>query len=596
MILPTINDNVDDPNMIIYFNGDEGGLMDVAWNYYIGEKRNSFQWDFDYGLEMVYLADFARLVLSKFIDFTPGTFVLILRWVHLLAWILSLLALWWLISYHFGKGWQPIMGVTLLAVRPAFAYFAVNLKPDPLALLFMIIGLDYSLRIVEKPTYRNLLIAGACAAIAFTIKYVGLFLLVAIVAAMYLSELYQRRTAGQKNFFPRLKIFWILPALCGFALVALTLIIVFFYVRKSTGTSWYEEYGIWGSLLRNKAGLYSFFAGIFFVFLSVIIWILNRNSNSFLKRAMDWLKAISSYALIVLGIFIGFVVLFGVRWIVSPQYFILAYAFLGSTAPAGSVSLLAEKGFLYAFFQKLGERIMEFDPILLFLLFFYLGVEIYYRRKNFKEEPVRMLKRLVLLVFLLPFVVLLGAMLRIGQHHMLPFSAAMSILIVQGIEIFKRGFNGKKLFKNCVLIFIGAFLLIDVFMNGSIIVKDRIRHFNREKDVVFEIKKWWKQNIPLDATIVAEHYSSVYIPEGYKNIKTIPWGNTNRIEQLRRLVDIYHPRYIYYNENPYEETPLRPIEKILPGKKTRLIKSFETTGRCYQRNSGDKFVIYEVLY
>src|SRR3989338_7536077 len=107
--LPTVFDNIGDPNMIAYFNADEGGQMDIIWHYYSGQKRDSFQWDFDYGLEMVYLADFSRLVLSKFIHFTPGIFVLILRWINFLAWVLAFFALWRLVRRHFGGHWQAAL-------------------------------------------------------------------------------------------------------------------------------------------------------------------------------------------------------------------------------------------------------------------------------------------------------------------------------------------------------------------------------------------------------------------------------------------------------------------------------------------------------
>ena len=39
---PTISNNISSPNMIAYLNADEGGLMDEAWWYYSGVKRDSF--------------------------------------------------------------------------------------------------------------------------------------------------------------------------------------------------------------------------------------------------------------------------------------------------------------------------------------------------------------------------------------------------------------------------------------------------------------------------------------------------------------------------------------------------------------------------
>ena len=87
LVMPTINRHVDDPNMIVYVNNDEGGLMDLIWWYYSGEQRASMYYDFDYGLEMVYLAGLARLVPPQVVEFTPGRLALIFRWLHFASWL-----------------------------------------------------------------------------------------------------------------------------------------------------------------------------------------------------------------------------------------------------------------------------------------------------------------------------------------------------------------------------------------------------------------------------------------------------------------------------------------------------------------------------
>jgi len=209
--LPTMNNNIGDPNLLLYFNNDQGYSMDLMWFYYTGERPDFFQIEADYGLEMRYIVDLARLIFSKFVDFKPGSFVLILRWLHLIGWICALTALWRMVSYHFGKNWQPALAVMLVGVRPAFAYFSVNLKPEPLVLFFMIVGLDYTLRIIKDPFRRsNFVIATACAAAAFLIKYAGIFLLPPIIASMFFAERYHRDTAGKKIIFPKMKFSWIL--------------------------------------------------------------------------------------------------------------------------------------------------------------------------------------------------------------------------------------------------------------------------------------------------------------------------------------------------------------------------------------------------
>ena len=53
LVIPTINNNYKDPNLITYFNADEAYIMDILWKYYSGETRDSYQGAFDYGLEFI---------------------------------------------------------------------------------------------------------------------------------------------------------------------------------------------------------------------------------------------------------------------------------------------------------------------------------------------------------------------------------------------------------------------------------------------------------------------------------------------------------------------------------------------------------------
>ncbi len=596
--LPSINNNINDPNMIVYLNADEGMLMDIIWLYYSGQKRESFQYSLEYGLEMLYLADFARLVLSNFICFTPTTFVLILRWIHLVGWIFSFFALWRLINYHFGNKWQPALAVILLAVRPAFVHASYTLKPDPLVLFVMIIGLDYALRIIKEPLVkRNLYIATACASIGFLIKYAGLFLLPAIVASIYFSKRYQKKISSKK-IFPKLKISWTFPSLFGLILITFPLIFIIFYVRKSTGFTWYQQYGLWGSMLQNKFIFLIYTIGIFLIFLPLIIFFLNKINNKFFKKIITWINEINSHALIVCSLFMVFSLLFGFRWIITPQHFIDTYAQFGpSFTRAGAVSMISEKGLLSSFFQNIGDKIFAIDPIISVLFLFYLGMEIYYRRQNLKNNLLMLFKRLVLLGFLImPFIVMFS-MLRIHRRHMLPFFIAMVILAIQGLYIFNATYNGRRLIKRIVIVLVGTLFIADISINATETIKSRIYQFHQREDIAFELGQWWKENIPINAKIVADHYNCVYIPSGYKNLKTCLWNSENRAKDLRKLVNTYYPQFIYYNKGRYgTEKPMPSIEEILPTKRVKLIKSFDSAERRYKRCRGDKFVIYEILY
>ena len=598
LTLPTISNNIGDPHMIVYFNADEGGLMDEIWYYYSGNYNDSYQWDFDYGLEMVYLADIARLGFSRFVEFTPGMFVLILRWFHLIAWILALVALWRLVNRHFGGGWwRPASAVLLLATRPAFAYFTVNTKPEPLVLLFMILGMDYALRIIDKPAWRNLLAAVACAVLAFLVKFAGLFLLPAIAASVYLSERYGSKYLGEKRVFPKFKIAWILPSLVGSAILALLAAVIVFYVRKSTGFTWYQQFGFWDSLHRTNMGIYLFWGGILLILISGLLWIAGKAKNPPFKKLTGRIIEVNSISFLVAVVFAAFLLVFGVRWLITPKHFLLIYSQLFPIASGtDSIGALSRNGFFQVMFNNIITAFRELDPVLSVLFIFYLVLEISGFRKNLESNTARLLKRMVLLFFLLPFFAVILSMLRMTHNHMLPFFAAVSLLVIEGMGMVP-GFFGKTGYMGIfVPAAIAVCLVVDIGYSGLATAKTRLYQFRQKEDIVYELKAWFEENIPKDAAIVSDHYISVYIPEGYTNVSVFKGFLSGWADRFRELVDTRRPRFVYYDAGDNESAHQEPIESILPGRKAKLVRSFESKGRNYERREGMKFVIYEMSY
>src|SRR3989338_8485797 len=596
LALPMLNNNINDPNMIFYFNADEGGQMDLIWSYYSGKIRDSFLFDFDYGLEMAYLSDLAKHILSHFIDFTPGTFVLLLRWLHLFAWIGALIALWKFVGYHFGKGWQQSAAVALLAARPAFAYLTMNLKPEPLVLLFMIIGLDHTLRLIEKSSKPSFFIAIACAAIAFIVKFAGIFLLIAIIASLYFSNRYQK-SIGKNVFFPqKIRIAWLLPSIMGCMLLSLLGAVIAFYVRKSTGSTWYGQFGFWGSLWQNKSALYLFWVSVFLLFLSPAAWLLAKNKNPAVTRAMGWVNEINSYVFCVLGVFTGFIFLFGFKWVIKPQYFILTYAPLGCITSAGAKLMITEQGLLQSFLKNILARITALDPIICLTILFYLCSEAFFSYRRVNADLLKKYKRLVLVIFLIPAFLFMFSMLKMAQHHMLPFFVAMIILSMQGFIMLKENYNNASQYKRAMLMLFTLLLIIDIGTNAQSLIKQRINTiYKHKRDIAHEIAAWLYENIPLDARIVSDHYQSVCIPYNYKNVRVFNSctgdDNKNKIDKIRGLISAFNPQFIFYNANG-ECYSLPPIEEILSDKTLEIVKVFKNKGMDYQVKPNARFVLY----
>jgi hypothetical protein len=590
VVAPTMANNISTPNLIVYFNADEGYRMDVIWKFFSGQKRESYQGDYEYGLFALYVVDVCRLVLSRFIDFTPGMIVLFFRWLHLAFWVASLIVLWRLTIRHFGHIWQAVVVSLYLACIPAFPYFLSNLKPDPVVLFFMLVGIDYTLRIVDESSWKNVAISVLCASIALIVKFSGAFLLPAIVTAMFVARWHHSAVQS----FPIIRNGWMVYICFGTMLIIFPLLAIMFYVRASTGKTWFAGYGLWGSLLYNRVAFVMIIGGICCIMLALLIVMLSKLKA--FNRVMTAVQELNSYIFIVFTIFVIFTLALGFRWISQPHYFLITYSQLVPYAFAGSSASVIPKGLWASIIADAGGKIKELGPALVGLFILYIAIEAISTKRSLKEDVTGLFKRSVLMSFICPFLAFIFiAMTRAVQLHMLPFIVAMLLLVLQSGSIVSRVMRHRSRIRVAGIIVVCIFLSFDIARNAIATVTAVKTRYHQREDIVFEIMRWWRSNIPRAGCIVADHYIRVYIPDEYKNVKTLDWGQSDRLSELRRLVAAYQPRYIYYREDPADIDNISPLEAKLPNKRLKLMKVFESTGQRYQKNPRAKFFVYEVL-
>ncbi|MBF0216885.1 MAG: hypothetical protein HQL30_07840 [Candidatus Omnitrophica bacterium] len=598
LALPTIGNNISDPNMIVYMDTDEGSSMDTIWSYYSGQRSASFQWDYDYGLFWMYVADIWRMFLSKYFVCTPGTLVFFLRWVHLLSWVGALVALWNLVGRHFRTGWPQVLCVGLLASRPDYAYLLNNLKPDPLFLLIEMIGLDYALRVIGKPSTRDLLTAVWCGSAAAVIKYfLGVFLIVPAVSSIYLSKrLFARNGSGRlgKVFIYReIKQAFLLPAIIGGIVLAALAGSMAFYVRKSTGMTWCAEFGVMGTLRNNVLMRYILFAGVLLTAVSALLWSLNRIKRESVRVLMARISEVNSYFFLVSALFIGGIAVFGFRWLIVPKQIIqvyvpLCWVLLGQ----GALRLIPEEGLLKAFIGNVAGQIMAFGPIILLLFITYCSAEITLWRKGIIPDRTAAYKRYVLASFLaVPFAIMFS-MLHMAHHHMLPFYTVASILAVEGAMIMAWLLSGNTFARNAVIGLIAICFAAHLAGDSYAMVGARLSQYKQGEDAAFEIGKWFKTNVPSGAKIAASHYIDVYIPPGYNNVRTVRHHTPTEKEDFRELINEYDPDIVYYNEKDHGIS----LEDVLPAGRSELVKVFDSRDYGYVRRKGDRFLIYRIKH
>ncbi|MDD5269571.1 MAG: glycosyltransferase family 39 protein [Candidatus Omnitrophica bacterium] len=589
LAVPSIRYNIDDPEMITYMNLDEGELMDLCWYYYSGEKRASFLWEEDYGLEMPYLMDLCRLVPKHIHEFTPGELVLLIRVIHLAGWILALIALWSLVGRHFGKGWKQAVAVALLAVRPAFGYLLNNMKPEPLVLFFMIAGLDYALRIIDDPRRKNIIIAVLFSSVAFLVKYAGIFVLPAVVAAVYMSA------KRYKNRFA-----WSLPAIAGAAVIAFALYIIFFYTRKATGSSWYADEGLAGSLFHNRYAAFSVACGIVMMAVSAVLLVLERSKNPKIARVSAAINGVNSTAMVVIGIFTAISAVLGIKWLLQPKLFMLSHSWLAPTFINTDPDIIPRQGFICSYAAGVFGRFIQLDIIVFAAFVFYAIVEISGLRSGQagEEDGAGRKKRTVLCVFLAPFFAMALLPLNLRQHHMLPFFTVMSVLSIEGVSMAVKHWAGVP---GRLRVIIGAFVLllsVDIALSGSSLVWNRVYYFGLKNDAAFEVRDWMEANISDDTGIASDHYIRSYIPGRLKNVNTFYSGYFDKdpAAELTKILVTEKPEFIYYNEGTGIGDALPPLGEMVPGIKAETVRVFDSSGRRHIRSKGDRFVVYRVIY
>jgi len=601
LAIPTFHDKVNNLNINYYFYHDEGGLQDLGWYYYSGERRQTSTFDFDYGIELLYLTNFLKLLPSNFMVITSNDIMTFVRGIHLMSWVAAMIALWSFVGRHFSpKGWPQVLAVMLLAVRPAFAQLMAVNKPEPLILLVMILGMDYTLRMVEEKTFKHFIIAVSLSALAFSIKYAGLFMWPPLLAGMYLTNHYKNsgiENHNDKFTFPIFKYSYVIYSLMGVFLVIAPLIAFTQYVRMSTGHTWYADHGLWGSMTSNRFVIGVMLLGILLVMISLVIAFADRVSRPNMRKVMTKLNEINSYLMIIVFFFSVATLFFCMGWLIEPKRFVIIYSQLPLAVFSGWNLDLARSGDIIGrLVGNLTDKVTQLDPIIIFTFIFYIFIEFRYIKYNLSNGRVGVFKRLILLVFVLAFMVLNLFPIRMQEHHMLPFFVMMSVLSIQGLSIFMERYEGGRLLKILTITAIIAIFMLDIGVNGQTMVQGRLYTIKSHKDdIAFEIERWFLKNIPVDAKIVSDHPIAVYLPPEYKNVRTVnSCAETDPTGKMRELVMSYKPQYVYYNIGKPKCRAISPAEEFMGDRKVRLVKVFDNSGMDYQVNPNSRFVLYSM--
>lgn len=590
--IPVIYANIDDPNLVAYFNHDEAHIISHIWYYYSGSKLDCFQYENDYGVMLLYLAFFCRTFLERFVDFTPITFTIMLRWINLIFWIASIWMAWLVVKRHFGGNLMAMAAAALLASRPAFPLLCESSKPDSIVLFFMLFGLDRILCFVRSASALDINIAAACASIATLIKFGGVFLLLPMTAAIFFVS--ERSDRWNKLLFDRLRNGGVmLMAFLGAVLFAAPIVGVSFYVRQTSGLTWAQEFGIIDSLSKSNIALLSLAAGSLMLIASVILSF--KNMISFKKKhAQGMFGRLLVCAFFAAMLFLAYSLIFGAGWIANPRHMVQTYATTVSEGFNGA-GLASVEGRPSSFSSPMEviNKIGDFDPVFFVLFFASAASLLYSGRRGGAAGKLFYYNSLILVILVAPAILLMSFRVRMAHHHMLPFFMGSVILVSAE---FKRRMTDpavKPLTKRFAIIVSAVIIMALLYNNTSSSVGYFKYLYGRKNDIVFDVVRWWRVNCPAGKRIAADHPVRAYLPAEYSNAIRLKYAE-DEVSQFRNIVKTFRPEYVYY-QLPAGRDSLS-FEKMLPGVKGEAAAIFDTKGKEGQRYRDVRFVVYKLTY
>jgi hypothetical protein len=291
-------------------------------------------------------------------------------------------------------------------------------------------------------------------------------------------------------------------------------------------------------------------------------------------------------------------------WSIDPERFLRSFTGALGMLTGGTVNATPTKSVSVDIFSLLARNIYiklkDLDYIVFTGFVVYLFAEFNYLKNNIKNDRLGVYKRLILVVFMAPFLMFIILPVRTMQHHMLPFFVIISVLAIQGVAMFMERYSGRRFLKKLAIAIIVIVLVMDISISGEAMLSKRFYTIKSHKeDIAFESGKWFRENIPVDAKIVFGYYSSIYLPSEYKNVKLIPisiCGDKSRgAAVIRDIVLSYKPRYLYYSVGNSDcAFKIPAAEEFLDVGKLKVVKVFDNSGMDYQRKPNRRFVLYSI--
>jgi len=631
--------NLGDVPMVAFYSHDEIYLLNTIWYFYSGEfNPETVQGLGDYGLLFRYIVDVAKVLISPFVEVTPGLLWGIVRGLNLLFGLATFWVTWRMAQRHFPDGWAPVVSVLGIGLCPSFVWHLDFAKPEPITLFFTVLALDYVLRIIDDSDPWALHKAIVCAIVAFVVKFVGMFIFPVIVLA--LSSRWLMRPDRYDAIYWRAswefscRISPLIFAAIASGLFGLSIWLVYYRVRFTTGVTLSAEFALWDALfvlMGPVKVVYAVAAGL--VVLAAIPLFMFGRQYVESKAGERWIDGMFFYsALIRTAVFsaVAFAVL-GFRWLLDPMDLLMKFYGTSASYSIGSrVSFFADPmaymelvgnnfiDFLYtmsglrlAFFgwynnvHVVGEsKIVSdlFSPFGLVLLSVYGVIEYLHMRNKGTLHRIDFIKRMQLLSFMCIYsFYVVGTSLYSSLHmnHLLVLIPPGFLLIGQIPNLLRDIGGGHTKCARGLIVFCALLLLATFTLNAQMSWRWRANKLYQRpgsEDVVWQIQQWFRDNLPLDTAIVADLPYRAYVPPEYEKVSyfSIRADAESTVKSVIEKIALRNPCILYINKGRGLEWTFPDPHVFLPDYIVEELAHFPGNSYARIHSVTDDFYIYKI--
>lgn len=587
--IPAITKGTDNINMIKHFDFDEGNVVEFYNLFY----KNPLALlcppvHVGYPTGFYYVAGaylFPYSLLNKTND-NYQAITITFRLLNTISICLTVVLVYCLASYFLIPMFFKIALLLLLFFTPSFLVWGLNNRPHPFENVLLLLGFCFVFSWLRSKKIKNLLSGILMAALAFGVKYGGMFM----IPPLFTLMMYYFYTLDKAKFYQFLnKRFKLITFLSSSTIIMGLGIIGFFYYAVIPYMVRYTRIGARLGIKGLTQSVFfkytTFYLGTIF-FLGLLWLCLNIYSHLILKPKKQEddsssvvLNHFQHFILFVnvgfLSIFSMLVVFLTVFLLTNPHVVAHPLSFLKASLNLSLIEFTSNSHSNLNIAKQLIWFKFPFQKGILgvsggIMLAWYLIFEIFYLKRDWREGRFLVKQRIFIWIYILTNFMFLFLFIKFHVHHYLLMIAYLCLILISYGAYKAIIFASNRIVKILLVILFSGLLYWNLIERGPLVFKARDFKINKDADTGLMIGKWLENQYDSNVKIWVDS-NEFYIPPKFSNSSSIYWYDD--IERNFGMIKTIEPDVLIIT-SPYDSS-LKNAQKIESAIKARILNGFK---------------------